>query len=109
MENVIKCKESGKNHSGHKNLRVRFIQCNSINSKLEITKFGEETVDAIHGICNKNEGWIIDVLSQEKRAMSLLKAPHFKHEEEGTSIIVDGRHVLMELNINLYPIVNMTL
>lgn len=41
--------------------------------------------------------------------MSLLKAPHFKHEEEGTSIIVDGRRVLMELNINLYPVVNMTL
>jgi hypothetical protein len=61
--NVIKCKESGKNQSGYKNLPVRFIQCNS---KLEITKFDEETVDAIRGICNKNEGWIIDVVSQER-------------------------------------------
>ena len=103
---VAKSKTTSVEGSGYKHLSLRST---SSNRKHEITKFDEETVKAIRGICSNNEGWMSDVSLQDKGVISLFRVPHLKREEDGTDVIVDGHRVLMELIINLSPSVHMTL
>ena len=103
---VAKSKTTSVHGSGYKHLSLRST---SSNRKHEITKFDEETVKAIRGICSNNEGWMSDVSLQDKGVISLFRVPHLKREEDGTDVIVDGHRVLMELIINLSPSVHMTL
>ena len=104
---VIKRKSSSTNYgSTYNNLRARFVTiAESFTTNRKISRENKD----IRSVWANYEGRTLGISCQANGRISLWNCPSSKPDEEGKPIMVDGRRVLINLNIDPHPVVKLTL